>query len=129
MVCNRNGFIIFIYLFIVATFCPFILCLIDISGRIRIGLSGLIYRKILRMSTSSIDGGQIGKIINLLSNDLRRFDEGLLRVYNLWRAPLEAVAFFGAIYMEIGVAAFIGMGFLLSFIPFKSKTYFEIQKD
>lgn len=111
------------FLFVVVTFSPFVLYLIDVSGTIRIGLSGLIYRKILRMSTSSLDGGQIGRIINLLSNDLRRLDEGLLRVFNLWKAPLEAVAFFCAIYMEIGVAAVIGMGFLLSFIPLKSEAF------
>lgn len=109
--------------FVVVAFGPFILYSTDISGRIRIGLSGLIYRKILRMSTSSIDGGQIGKIINLLSNDLRRFDEGILRLFNLWLAPLAAVAFFAAIYMEIGVAAFIGMGFLLGFIPVQSEAF------
>lgn len=114
---------VFSFLFVVLTFSPFVLYLMDISGRIRIGLSGLIYRKILRMSTSSIDGGQIGRIINLLSNDLRRFDEGLLRIFNLWKAPLEAVAFIGAIYMEIGVAAFVGAGFLICFIPLESKAF------
>lgn len=77
------------------------------------------------MSRSSIDGGQIGKIVNLLSNDLRLLDDVNILIFDIWRGPLEATAFLIAIYMEIGSSVFIGMGFLACFIPFKSKHTFR----
>lgn len=113
---------VFPYPIFLITYSQFVLYAYKISGRVRAALSGLIYRKVLRMSKSSIDGGQIGKIVNLLSNDLRAFDELLIKFYDLWRGPLEVVSFFVATYIEIGAAAFTGMGFLICFIPLQSKS-------
>lgn len=79
--------------------------------------SGLIYQKTLRLLKSSSEEGQSGKIINLLSNDLAKFDIGLAFLHDVWKGPLEAITFFVVIYMEIGIAAIGGMAFLASFIP------------
>lgn len=105
---------------------PFSLYEYNVCGKIRVGLSGLIYRKVLRMSKSSIDGGQIGKIINLLSNDLRTIDDLFRWIYSMWRGPFEVIFSLILLCIEIGDAAFIGMGFLLCFIPLQSKE-FEIK--
>lgn len=94
----------------------------NVCGKIRIGLSGLIYRKVLRMSKSSIDGGQIGKIINLLSNDLRTVDDLFRWICSVWSGPIQVLFSLVAIYIEIGGVTFIGMGFLLCFIPLQSKS-------
>lgn len=107
--------------FFMFTYPMFTLYLFKMSSKIRIGCSGLIYRKILQMSKSSIDGGQIGKIVNLLSTDLRTFEDLIFCVYTLWRCPFDIVVSLIVIYMEIGVAAFIGMGFLACFIPIKGQ--------
>lgn len=114
--------IVLAFAYFMFTYSQFILYFYKISGIIRVACNGLIYRKVLRMSKSSIDGGQIGKIVNLLSNDLRTFDEFLVWVYDLWRGPLEVTAFLIAMYAEVGLAAVIGMGFLMCFIPLQSKT-------
>lgn len=107
--------------FFLFTFPMFTLYLFKISCKIRIGCSGLIYRKILQMSKSSMDGHQLGKIVNLLSTDLRTFEDLVYCVYTLWRCPFDIVVTLIIIYMEIGAAAFIGVGFLVCFIPMKSK--------
>lgn len=88
---------------------------------IRVACGGLIYRKALRISKSSTKEGQAGTIINLLSNDSAKICETLSFIFDVWRGPLEAIAFFFIIYMEIGNAAFVGYAFLCSFIPLKSK--------
>lgn len=119
--------IVFPSAFYLFTFSLFALYLYKMSAKVRAGCSGLIYRKVLRMSKSSIDGGQTGKIINLLSNDLRTFDDLMFCVYTCWRCPIDVIVFLIVIYIEIGVAALIGMGFLACFIPIKGKI-FEIEK-
>lgn len=100
---------------------PFNFYMTKISTKIRLACSGLIYQKVLRLTKSSIDENQTGKIINLVSNDLDKFGDGVEALHDIWRGPLESAAFFTIIYMEIGVAAVVGMVFLLSFIPLQCK--------
>lgn len=90
----------------------------------RVACSGLIYRKSLRLRKSAAKEGQNGHIINLLSNDLSQFDDGLLYLHDVWKGPLEALAFFIVIYIEIGIAAAVGMAFLICFIPLQGNDNF-----
>jgi ATP-binding cassette, subfamily C (CFTR/MRP), member 4 len=75
----------------------------------------------LRLSKSVSNDGVGGKIVNLLSNDVGRFDIALAFLHDLWKGPLEALLLGYFIYREIGVAGIIGMAFLLSFIPLQGK--------
>lgn len=115
-------------------FHPFTLYMSKIACNVRVGCSGLIYQKTLRLSKASTEEGQNGKIINMLSNDLAKFELGLQLVHDVWRGPLEALAFFIVIYTEIGVAAVVGMGCLAGFIPLQgirslSIIYRSLQRD
>lgn len=88
--------------------------------QLRSGCSGLIYQKLLRISKSS-ESGQNGQIINLLSNDLLKFDRAITLLFVVLRAPMELIAYSVVIYTEIGVSAVIGMAFLIAFVPFQGK--------
>lgn len=89
----------------------------------RVAFGGLIYQKALRLLKSSTEEGQSGKIINLLSNDLAKLELALQYLHDCWKGPLQAIAFFVVMYMEIGVSAFIGMAFLIFFIPLQGKQH------
>lgn len=116
--CNAFG-IILSAAFFALIFSPFVLYMCETSYKIRVAYSGLIYRKALQISKSSTENGRNGIIINLLSNDLAKFHDGLSYIFDAWRGPFEAVFFFIIIYMEIGNAAIVGYAFLASFIPLK----------
>lgn len=45
--------------------------------RLRIACSGLIYRKVLRLSLKTLDSKSAGDIINLLSTDATRIEYGI----------------------------------------------------
>lgn len=107
--------------FVTATFHPFLLFIFKTACKVRVSCSGLIYQKSLRLLKSSTEEGQNGKIINLLSNDLMKFDIGLRHLAELWRGPMQALAFFVVLYIEIGNSAFIGMAFLALFVPLQGK--------
>lgn len=98
-------------------FHPFTLYMSKMACNVRVGCSGLIYRKTLRLLKSSTEEGQNGKIINLLTNDLAKFELGLQLVHDTWKGPLEAFAFFVVIYYHVGISAVIGMACLVGFIP------------
>lgn len=80
----------------------------------------------MRLLKSAAEEGQNGTIINLLSNDLSKFDIGLAFLHDVWKGPFEALAFFVVIYMEIGMAAVAGMAFLASFIPLQGEWVFSV---
>lgn len=107
-------------------FAPVALFMYTMNCKVRVACGGLIYRKALRILKSSAKEGQTGKIINLLSNDVRKFDEAFILIHELWRGPFECLSFLIVIYMEIGVSAFVGMGFLICFIPLQCKNSFCI---
>lgn len=114
--------------FMTLTFHPFILYIFKTACKVRVACSGLVYRKSLRLRKSSAEEGQNGQIINLLSNDLSKFDIGLAFLHDVWKGPLEALTFFIVIYLEIGIAAVVGMAFLVSFIPLQGKSIVLIHK-
>lgn len=105
----------------VITFHPFILYVVETAMKLRIGSSRLLYKKTLSFSKSAMVDGINGRLINLFSNDLGKFDIAMCFVHDLWKGPAEAILLGYFIYREIGVAGIIGMAFLLSFIPLQGE--------
>lgn len=103
--------------FITLTFHPFVLYTAKEACKIRVACSGLIYSKSLRLLKSATQEGQNGQIINLLSNDLSKFDRAITFLYCVWKGPFETIAYSMVIYREIGISAVIGMAFLVAFVP------------
>uniref|UniRef100_A0A2M4AD22 Putative abc transporter n=1 Tax=Anopheles triannulatus TaxID=58253 RepID=A0A2M4AD22_9DIPT len=105
----------------VISFHPFIFYIFQLGMKFRVGASCLIYNKVLKLSKSSTAGdGLNGKIINLLSNDVGKFDIALCFVHDLWKGPMEAILLGYFIYRQIGYSGLLGMAFLLSFIPLQA---------
>lgn len=56
-------------------------------------------------------------MVNILSNDAGKFDEGFIIAHFIWIAPISTAVGIYLLYKEIGLAALFGMAFLLSFLP------------
>lgn len=56
-----------------------------------------------------------------MSNDVARFDVTMGFVHDLWKGPIELGVLGYFIYREIGFYGWIGIGFLLCFIPLQSE--------
>ena len=104
-------------LVMVCTLQPNLFYAFKTSTRIRVALSGLIYRKCLQISKNSTDDGLRGRAINILANDLSMFDSALCFIQDWWKGPTESLIIGYLMYREIGWAAVIGMSFMLAFIP------------
>lgn len=74
----------------------------------------------MSLPKSAVSEGLNGKVINLLSSDLARFELALVFIHDIWKGPMQAMLFTYFIYQEIGTSAIIGIAFLLGFIPFQS---------
>ncbi|KAH8278915.1 hypothetical protein KR018_011001 [Drosophila ironensis] len=99
---------------------PYMLGLLHLGMKMRVALSSLIYRKSLRLSRTALGDTTVGQVVNLLSNDVGRFDTVLINVHYLWIAPLELILVTYLMYLEIGVSSVIGVAVMLLFLPFQS---------
>lgn len=85
--------------------------------KMRIACCSLIYRKSLKLSKKAMNGTTIGQMVNLLSNDVNRFDRCVLHVHHLWLVPIETLVVFSLMYVYLGFTCAVGVGFLSFYLP------------
>ncbi|CAH1981029.1 unnamed protein product [Acanthoscelides obtectus] len=82
---------------------------VRIGMRVRIACCSLIYRKLLKLSQGSLGQTAAGQLVNLLSNDVQRFDMASTYLHYLWIMPLQSIIAFYVMYRSVQMAAVAGM--------------------
>ncbi|KAH1001566.1 hypothetical protein HUJ04_005565 [Dendroctonus ponderosae] len=77
-----------------------------VGMRVRVACCSLIYRKLLRLNHISSGKTTAGQLVNLLSNDVVRFDFALGFLHYIWIMPLQGIAGLIVMYSYIQNAAF-----------------------
>ncbi|KAL0132725.1 hypothetical protein PUN28_000454 [Cardiocondyla obscurior] len=85
--------------------------LMEIGMRVRIASSSLMYRKILRLSSSSTTTS--GQIINLLSNDMSKFEQLFVALHYIWILPIQGIIISFLIWRSVGIASLAGVILLI----------------
>ncbi|CAG9863422.1 unnamed protein product [Phyllotreta striolata] len=90
-----------------------------VGMRTRVAVCSLMYRKLLKLDHKSLGQTATGQLVNLMSNDVQRFDLASLCLHFSWLMPINLVISFYIMYRSIGiVAAAAGMGaIILESIP------------
>ncbi|XP_072240641.1 ATP-binding cassette sub-family C member 4-like [Leuresthes tenuis] len=88
-----------------------------IGMKIRVAMCHMIYRKALRLSSESMGRTTTGQIVNLLSNDVNRFDEITVNLHCLWVGPLQAAVIVVFLWHEIGLSCLAGMATIALMMP------------
>jgi len=71
----------------VLVFHPFMMHMMHLAMKMRVAVSSAIYRKALRLSLTALGGTTTGQVVNLVSNDLGRFDRALIHLHFIWLGP------------------------------------------
>ncbi|XP_049584650.1 ATP-binding cassette sub-family C member 4 isoform X3 [Syngnathus scovelli] len=85
--------------------------------KIRVAMCHMIYRKALSLNNMALTKTTTGQIVNLLSNDVNKFDEVTLYLHFLWIAPLEAALVIILLMYWIGPSCLAGMAVFFVLIP------------
>ncbi|KAK1124889.1 hypothetical protein K0M31_006239 [Melipona bicolor] len=107
--------------------CYLILCLIfsvfilhhgdlwsqEMGMKIRVACCSLIYRKILRLGKGALIQMSAGQVVNLLSNDVSRFDELCCYLNFLWITPIQIIIVATIMWHKLGTASLVGIVTLL----------------
>ncbi|XP_030057237.1 ATP-binding cassette sub-family C member 4 [Microcaecilia unicolor] len=88
--------------------------------KLRVAMCHMIYKKALRLSNAAMGKTTIGQIVNLLSNDVNRFDQATIFLHFLWAAPLQAIAVTVLLWIEIGPSCLAGMAVLFILMPMQT---------
>lgn len=101
---------------------PYMMGILHMGMKIRVACCSLIYRKTLKMTRTALGETTIGQAVNLLSNDVNRFDVSIIFLHYLWLGPLETIIITYVMYhlIEVGVSSIIGVASLLMFIPLQA---------
>lgn len=101
---------------------PGIQHVMQMGMRTRIAACTMIYHKILKLNQASVGQTAIGQIVNIMSNDVNRFDEFAIFVAYLLIGPIQACMVIYIIYQNLGLglSSLVGLAMLFAFIPFQS---------
>ncbi|RUS91065.1 hypothetical protein EGW08_001193, partial [Elysia chlorotica] len=96
---------------------PYFFAVQRIGMRMRIACCSLMYKKCLRLSNKAMNESSVGQIVNLMSNDVNRFDQAVIFLHFLWVGPLQALAVLIILWHELGPSVLAGFVVLLLLIP------------
>ena len=84
---------------------------------VRTGVSTLLYRKSLAISSNGRAATSTGQIVNLMSNDTTQLQRFLQFAGMITVAPLQIIISLVLIYGQVGNATWVGVGFMLFLAP------------
>ncbi|CAH1736108.1 unnamed protein product [Aphis gossypii] len=87
--------------------------------KVKVACCSLIFRKTLCLSHKTFGETAVGQVINLISNDVNRFDCAI-NLHYLWIGPLQIIIGIYFLWQEIGVSLLIGVATFFFFIPLQS---------
>ncbi|VEN34161.1 unnamed protein product [Callosobruchus maculatus] len=115
--CIYAGSIVLTSFLFVIVYHSYLLSVQHLGMKIRIACCSLVYRKTLRLSKKALGKTTIGQMINLLSNDVNRFDNSFQYFHYLWAAPIETLIIMYLLYYMVGLTGLVGYLLLLLIIP------------
>ncbi|XP_041973568.1 ATP-binding cassette sub-family C member 4-like [Aricia agestis] len=84
-----------------------------VGMRVRVACCSLMYRKVLKLNHRGIKKTDAGQVINIMSNDVNRFDLASLYLHYIWVMPILIVYVSYLVWQCIGWATLAGLVVIL----------------
>jgi ATP-binding cassette subfamily C (CFTR/MRP) protein 4 len=88
----------------------------SLGMKVRAACSSLMYRKYLKLKRDACQKYTLGQMVNLLSNDVDRFQEVFMYLHIIWIGLLKLIV--GIYYFNVILGKIVTIGFLIFFLFF-----------
>ncbi|XP_073071627.1 ATP-binding cassette sub-family C member 6 isoform X4 [Manis javanica] len=88
-----------------------------IQMRLQTAITGLVYRKVLALSSGSRKASAVGNVVNLVSVDVQRLTESVIYLNGLWLPLFWVVICFVYLWQLLGPSALSAIVVFLSLLP------------
>ncbi|XP_057378654.1 ATP-binding cassette sub-family C member 4-like [Daphnia carinata] len=88
--------------------------------QIRVAACSLVYKKCLLLSQKALGQTTVGQMVNLMSNDVSRYDFSVLFLHYLWIGPIQIIISMVILLHVIGPSCLVGLAVLILFVPLQS---------
>ncbi|XP_050071798.1 ATP-binding cassette sub-family C member 4-like [Anopheles maculipalpis] len=88
----------------------------------KIAVCSVVYRKSLRLARNALGDTSPGKVVNLMSNDVNRFDIASYLVCFMWTSPIVMLLAALLLWYEIGWSGVMGLVAIVIITPIQSYT-------
>ncbi|XP_058142359.1 ATP-binding cassette sub-family C member 6 isoform X2 [Dasypus novemcinctus] len=85
--------------------------------RLRTAITGLVYRKVLALSSSSRKASAVGDVVNLVSVDVQRLMDSIFFLNGLWLPLVWIIICFVFLWQLLGPSALTAVAVFLSLLP------------
>jgi ATP-binding cassette subfamily C (CFTR/MRP) protein 4 len=85
--------------------------------KMQIACRSLIYRKALKLSKMSMEESTVGQMVNLMSNDVSRFQYICLHLHHIVIAPIQTIIVLYLLFATVNASAMVGVALLLAYVP------------
>ncbi|XP_002927050.2 multidrug resistance-associated protein 6 [Ailuropoda melanoleuca] len=85
--------------------------------RLRTAIMGLVYRKVLVLSSASRKTSAVGDVVNLVSVDVQRLVESTMYLNGLWMTSIWMTACFVYLWQLLGPSALTAIAVFMSLLP------------
>lgn len=102
--------------------------MVHVGAQVRNTLIGALYRKSLKISPYQKQTISTGKILTMFSDDTNQIRTFLFYMCNSIISPFQIGATLYLIYVQVGVATFVGLGFTFVTTPFTGFTLATVAK-
>lgn len=99
----------------------FNLNIMQVGMKMRVACCSLVYRKSLKLSKSALADTTVGQMVNLISNDVSRFDMAATFLHHLVLGPVQIVVAMFLLYENVGWTGLVGAIFLIMSMPLQCK--------
>ncbi|XP_078150842.1 ABC transporter C family member 2-like [Carex rostrata] len=96
--------------------------------RLRTTLVAAVFRKSLRLTNESRRKFASGKITNLMTTDAEALQQICQQLHSLWSAPFRIILSIVLLYLQLGVACFVGALMLVLLFPIQTVVIRRMQK-
>lgn len=96
---------------------------------VRTAVSTLLYRKALRVSAAGRAKTSTGQVVNMMSNDTAQLQRFLQFLGLILSAPFQIILALALIYLEVGNAMWVGVGYMLFLAPINTLVFSVVSKQ